>query len=283
MVVVLVLVILVLLFGNKQAGVTNLAVMPSFDGAYDTVSSKISMGRPQGIMPEAAPVTREQRLTVQDTSMSMQVRDVADVTKKIEETATSMGGYMVNKSLTRPEGAASGNITIRVPAEKREQALDEIRSLGVKVVSENVYGYDVTDQYVDLETRITDLESLKAKMQAILDQAVQVEDLVNVQMQINNIQEQIDSLKGQKNYLEQTAKLTRITVSVSTDELALPYTPDEAWRPGVVFKTAVRSMLGAMRSVANTVIWAVVYLPVVLIIIGLAYLLSWVYRKYLVK
>ncbi len=234
---------------------------------------------PSGIGRELAPVASDQRMVIQNTNMSMLVKDVPESVKGIEKIATELGGFMVDKSLTKPEGAASGHITFRVPTEKRESALDKIRLLGVRVVSENVYGDDVTDQYVDTATRIANLERVKAQMETILGQAVRVQDLMEVQIQINNIQEQIDSLKGQQKYLEQTAKLTRISVSLSTDELALPYAPDTAWRPAVVFKTAVRSMVGALRSVADMVIWMVVYLPVILIVLGLILLARFVYKK----
>ncbi len=236
-----------------------------------------------GMVREVAPVVSEQRMVIQDTNMSMLVKDVAESIKGVEKIATEMGGFMVDKSLVKPEGAASGHITLRVPTEKREVSLDKIRQLGVRVVSENVYGDDVTDQFVDTATRIASLEKVKAQMETILGQATEVQDLMNVQMQINNIQEQIDSLKGQQKYLEQTAKLTRIAVNLSTDELALPYAPDSAWRPMVVFKTAVRSMIGALRSVADVIIWTVVYLPIIMIVLGMIWLGRFVYRKYFEK
>ena len=148
---------------------------------------------------------------------------------------------MVNKNLNQPEGAATGSIIIRIPEEKREATLIEIRKAGVKVISENVSGYDVTDQYVDIGERIAQLERTKAKIEEIMSKATRVADLIDIQNQLNYIQQQIDSYRGQQKYLEQTAKLTRITVWLATDELALPYTPDESWRPEVIFKNAVRS------------------------------------------
>ena len=231
------------------------------------------------IYQQAAPVPGTQRMTVQDTSLAMQVNDVSSVLAGIENLAVGAGGYMVDRNMNKPEGAATGNITIRVPTEKRETTLIAIKALGIKTVSENVTGYDVTDQYVDLQGRIDNLNKTKAKMQTLMDQATRVVDLADIQMQINNIQEQIDNYIGQQKYLEQTAKLTRITVSLSTDELALPYAPDTAWRPGVVFKTAVRSMIGALRSIANTIIWVIVYLPVIVFLIIIFWLVKLLWRK----
>lgn len=281
LVVVLMIVIGVLIAGknnpniNFKNSITTDMAMPYSMGS--------SVGAPANFYREAAPTETAQRMVVQDTNMSMLVKDVQEVLREIENVASQTGGYMVNRSLSKPEGAASGNITLRVPTEKREVVLNDIRALGVKVVSENVYGNDVTDQYVDIETRLANLQKVKAKMENIQDQAQQVQDLMQTQAQINNIQQQIDNLKGQQNYLSQTAKLSRITVNLSTDELALPYAPDDAWRPAVVFKTAVRAMIGSLRGVANAIIWAVVYLPVVLIAFGVLLLGKYVYATYLAR
>jgi len=220
-----------------------------------------------------------ERIVVQDTTMSMLVADVSVSVKGIEKIAADANGFMVRKIVAKPEGAANGEIVIRVPAEKRESILDSIRAIGIKVTQEDVYGNDVTDRYEDVDARIQGLNNAKSKMEKILDQATNPQDLMNIQNQIINLQQQIDSLKGRQNYLSQTAKLTKISVYLSTDELSLPYSPEKSWRPSVVLKLAVRSMIETTRSIANLVIWIVVYLPVVLIVIGIAWLARYLFLK----
>jgi hypothetical protein len=130
------------------------------------------------------------------------------------------------------------------------------------VVDENVSGRDVTDQYVDLEARLTTLNKTKAKFEEILDRATQVQDLLNVQRELINLQSQIDSIKGQQQYLSQSAKLSKVTVYLSTDEFALPYSPGQPWRPNVVFKLAVRSLVSTLRGAGTAAIWIGVYSPI---------------------
>jgi hypothetical protein len=201
-------------------------------------------------------------LVIHDTNLSLQVDDVAETLNRIQETADSLGGFLVNSNLNRPEGAASGAITVRVPEENRQQALEAFRGLAVKVVSESVSGRDVTDQFEDLNAKLVTLTATKTKFEAILEQAEEIQDILEVQRQIISLQSQIDNLKGRQQYLEQSANLSKITIYVSTDELALPYTPDEAWRPEVIFKQAVRSLVGTVREVGTLAIWLVVYAPI---------------------
>lgn len=273
------LVAIVYLFGGRQ-GMNLSGMRTSSVGSGGFAGGSISMLAKNQMPPvfdsfeqSTAPVSSDLRMVVQDTSLSMQVKDVSEVMTGIEKLSVSMGGYMVNRSMYKPEGAATGSISIRVPVEKRADTLASIKLLGIKTVSENVSGHDVTDQYVDIQGRIDNLNKTKIKMTALQDQASRVQDLMDIQMQLNNIQSQIDSYVGQQKYLEQTAKLTRISVNLATDDLALPYSPDSAWRPAVVLKMAVRSMVGTLRLVANAVIWLVIYIPVAMVL-GAVYLIT---------
>jgi len=212
--------------------------------------------------PEVAPTETKDRLVVQESSMSLVVKDVREVGDKIIEKAKEVGGFMISSSLTKPEDAPFANISVRVPADKLKDVLDYYRKLAIKVSSENLYGYDVTDQYVDIEARLATLNKTKAKFEEILRSAVKVQDILEVNREIISIQSQIDSYKGQQKYLEQTAKLARITVYLSTDELALPYAPTQAYRPSVIIKQAVRSLIATYRKVVTALIWIVIFIPV---------------------
>lgn len=199
------------------------------------------------------------RLVIKESSLSLLVTNVVETRKKIIFYAQSIGGYMVSANTTNPDSQAFAEVIVRVPAEKLEEAINTYRSLGIKVVSENLYGYDVTDQYVDIEKRISQQEKVLEVYEKLLNQATQVSDISSITKQILSTQEQIDSLKGQQYALEQNSKLSKLTIYLSTDEIALPYTPDEAFRPQIIFKNAVRSMIGLLRGIAAFIIWAGVY------------------------
>ncbi|MBI2464737.1 DUF4349 domain-containing protein [Candidatus Shapirobacteria bacterium] len=217
---------------------------------------------------ESAPTDNVSRMVIRDSSLSLQVTDVAAEVSAIETLAKGFGGYLVSSNLSRPESATNGSITVRVPEEKRSEAMAAFKKLAVKVVSESVNGNDVTDQYVDLSAQLAVLTKTKAKFEDILDKATRVEDLMNVQQQLVNIQQQIDSVIGQQKYYEQSAKLSLVSVYLSTDELALPYAPTNEWRPAVIFKEAVRSLIANIRGLGSLIIWGLVYLPI-LIPVGL--------------
>lgn len=209
--------------------------------------------RDSGVSPS------ENRVVIQNSYLSLLVKDVQKTSEDIVSHAKTQGGFMVETSYSKPEESPYGVVTVRIPTNKLEESLKYFRSLGVKVVSENLLGEDVTDSYTDLETRLSTLRKTKAKFEEILAKAAGVQDVLTAQREITNLEQQIDYLIGQQKSIEKSAALTKITVNLSTDELALPYAPDEAFRPNVIFKLAVRSLVDILRLGAEGLIWVAVF------------------------
>jgi len=264
--------------GNRITPIYN----SSFDSSYGIGGAEMSLktapsSTSRSILPspDYAPTQSEDRMVVQESNLSLVVKDVRESSDKAIEYAKSNGGYMVSSSLSQPEEAPYAYVTLRVPSEKLKEAIDFFRSLSIKVSSENLIGTDVTDQYTDLEARLAILNKTKVKFEEIMNQAVKVPDMLEVQRELINVQSQIDSIKGQQLYLEKTAELAKISLNLSTDEFSLPYAPTDTFRPAVIFKQAVRSMVGTARSLAKLAIWIGVY-GIIIVPVGLV---IWYFRK----
>src|SRR3989338_7026033 len=257
-------------FGMLGVSVNRMPVYESFEPSYG--ATQFSLGAPnmkysttadRSFMPpiqqEFTPTDTADRMVVQHSNLSLLVKNVSQTVQMIKSHAESLGGYMVDANISNPIDAANGTITVRVPAENFETTLAYFRELSVKVVSENLQGTDVTDEFQDIGERLRILEGNKFRMEQLMAQTVEISDMIQIQQQIFQLQDQIDSLKGQQQYLSQTARLAKITVYLSTDELALPYAPSESWRPAVIFKQAVRSVLTHLQKLGTLIIWLAVY------------------------
>ena len=287
----LLIVILLFVFLGNRSGVRPLSFLgtsnnygsTSYESA-DMAGAPIALGNISKSVPSYngvrsyqqnyAPVASADRLVVQESNISLKVNQVRESVDKITDQAKSVGGYMVSSSLNSPEEAPFATVSVRIPAEKLTESLSFYRSLAVKVTSENLLGTDVTDEYTDIEARLATLAKTKAKFEQIMDNATLVQDILQVQREIISLQDQIDSLKGRQNYLEKTAALAKITIYLSTDEYALPYAPPTTFRPNVIFKEAVRSLVGTLRGIGKLGIWIGVYTPVWLPILLIAWLIK---------
>lgn len=230
------------------------------------------------IIPSAdyAPTQTTDRMVVQESNLSLVVKDVRESSDKAIDYAKSSGGYMVSSSMNQPTEAPYAYVVLRIPSEKLKTATDFFRSLSIKVSSENLYGTDVTDQYADLDARLVILNKTKVKFEEIMNQTIKVQDMLEVQRELINVQSQIDSIKGQQQYLEKTAEMAKVSLNLSTDEFSLPYAPTDTFRPAVIFKQAVRSMVGTLRWLAKTLIWLGVY---AIIIIPIFFITWFVYKR----
>jgi hypothetical protein len=250
---------------------TNKDVSLSAPSAFGSVQNSGMLLPNLSRSQDYAPQTDSQnRLVIQESNLSLLVKDVTDVRNKIVSYAASSGGYMVTSSVSNPQDAPIATVVIRVPSVKLEDTLNYLRSLSIKVVSENLIGKDVTDQYVDIDSHIATLLQTKVRYESILSETKEVSDIINLTQQIINTQTQIDSLNGQQLSLEKNAELAKLTVYLSTDEIALPYAPSETFRPAVIFKLAVRSMVGTLRGLGTLAIWigvySIIWVPALLII-----------------
>ncbi|PIR91397.1 hypothetical protein COU02_00420 [bacterium (Candidatus Gribaldobacteria) CG10_big_fil_rev_8_21_14_0_10_37_46] len=269
--IILTLVVVFLLVRNFR--VQPLLQTVSFSSLDSSVALKSAVGRGGAeIMPinEVPPTTNPSRMVVLESNMSLVVKNVKGSVDKLIEKAKAVGGYMISSSLSQPEEAPFATVSLRIPAKDLKTTLDYFRSLSIKVFSENLTGYDVTDRYTDIEARLATLNQTKAKFEEILRSAVKIQDILEVQRQIISLQDQIDSLKGQQLYLEKTAELSRVTVYLSTDEFALPYAPATPFKPATIFKLAVRALVSVLRFFVKALIWVVVFsvlwLPILLVI-----------------
>lgn len=231
--------------------------MPSYKGQYE-----------EGVPPQ---MDTSDRMVVTNSSVSIVVKDVQNSLDLIDDKAISLKGYVVSTYVNRPEEGATGYITVRVPTAELKPFLAFLRENSIKVVSENIDGQDITDQYVNVQERLNILNKAKNTYMAIMDKAVSVEDIMKVQQQLSSLQQQIDSLEGQIKYMEASSSTSLISVNLSTDELSLPYAPDTAWRPGLIFKQAVRALVETFRTVGKAAIWiavySVVWVPVLITIV----------------
>lgn len=229
-----------------------------------------------------------ERLVVQNAELAVVVPDVEARMQQISEMAEKMGGYVVSSNL-RQRLTRNGvevpevQMVIRVRAERLEEALDLIKSNVVDVQSETRSGTDVTAQYVDLESRLKNLEAAEAKLDEIMKQASETEDVVNVFNQLVYYREQIELVKGQMNYYEEAAALSAITVRLIAEETVQPIEIGP-WQPQGVALEAIQDLVDFSKGFVEFLIRFVLYTLPVLVMIGIPFYLVFlgaraVYRR----
>ena len=211
-----------------------------------------------------------ERVVIEESGLSLVVNDVSKTADEVVKYAEKEGGFLVSSEITSPEESPVATVAVRVPSAKLRTAIEYYRTLAIKVSSESIVGVDVTEEFEDLDARIATLEGTIAQFEAIKAKAAEISDLVLITQQLITLREQIDELKGTKKFIADSAAFPKITASLATDEFALPYQPSEGFRPEVIYKQAVRSLLADIYAVGEALIWvgvyAVIWVPILLMI-----------------
>lgn len=229
---------------------------------------------PGGAPAPAPAAAAADRLVVKTANLSMVVTDPSDAAQRISALATGMGGFVVSSNTTEASVDARGNkimqanLTVRVPSAQLDAALAQIRAMAVEVKNINVTGQDVTSEYTDLQSRLTNAQAAAAKLQQIMDSATKTEDVLTVFNQLTAIQQEIEQLKGQIKYYDESAAMSAISLDLIPDALNQPIEVG-GWQPQGVAKDALEALVRAFQGLATGVIWVGLYVLPLALIIGL--------------
>lgn len=164
-----------------------------------------------------------ERMVIKNASMALVVEDINASLKQIANLASVNGGYVVNSDIREDKSRLYGNISFRVSADKFDQTLQALRDLAVDIRSETTSGQDVTEEYVDLEARLRNLEASEAQLLVLMERAGEVDDILKVQKELTNTRQQIEQIKGRMQYLQQSAALSSIYVTLEQSTLSVEF------------------------------------------------------------
>jgi hypothetical protein len=231
----------------------------------------------------------QDRLVIMNADVTVVVSDPLMKMDLISTMATNMGGFVVSLSryqTTLPNGdtVPEGYISIRVPADKLDNALTNIKSDAVEVRNENRTGQDVTSSYVDLKSQLKNLEMAEADLQAIMDEAKnnpnsttssKTQDVLAVYNQITAVRGQIESIKGQMQYYEQASSYSLINVTVIAEKTIQPIEVG-GWKPQGVARDAIQILIRFWQGFVNFLItFTLLVLPILITIFGPIGLIVW--------
>jgi hypothetical protein len=227
-------------------------------------------------------IDQQQRVILKDATMGITVADVPAKISEIGAMAEEMGGWIVTSSTSQStaskgERLTYGNITVRVPAERLDEAMERIRQGVESVNNENINGRDVTQQYVDLSSRLKNLEAAERQLQALMDDAANVTDVMTVFNQLVNTRGEIESIRGQLNYFDQASAFSSIQVTLSPPAPGAVLAQTTGWSPLKTAQSALGALIGLLQGIADLLIVVVIVILPPVLVIGLPIWL--IYRR----
>lgn len=236
------------------------------------------------------------RLIIKNAEMTLLVADTAVAIDRLTQIVGDFGGYIISSREWfvdwYGDNYKNATYTFAVPVDQFERALGRLRGISVRVLDERATGEDVTQEFVDLESRLRNLEATRDRIRTFLDRATTVEEALEVNQELSNIDAQIEETKGRMNFLVGRAAFSTITVTLepelpdfvptatptstptatptATPTSTATFTPTP-WSPGDTFSNASQTLGSAYRNMAELTIWLLVvvipiFAPFVLIV-----------------
>jgi hypothetical protein len=240
--------------------------------AEDEAIAESSLGRgTDGAF--AGDIAPADRVVIHTANLSIVVPEPSASVQEIADLANEMGGFVVSSNVFQTffseanVSADRASITIRVPSERLDEALDAIRSGATEIQSENISGQDVTQEFTDLQSRLRNLEAAEEQLIEIMDAATDTEQVLQVFDNLRRVREEIEVIKGRIQYLSESARLSAISVELIPDVAAQPLDIG-GWKPEGTVKDAFTALIQALRFIGEAAIWSVICVVPVALILG---------------
>ncbi len=189
--------------------------------------------------------------------------------------AKAAGGYVEDESSSRDgDGFTHATLTLRVPAEKFDELLEEVSSLG-EVTSSQVRTQDVSEEYVDLESRLRHLQNQEQFYLTLISKAQTIQEMISIREHLDSVQLEKEQVQGRMNFLDQQVGFSTLTLSV--DETSGEGEKGEGFwdKVGEAFKSFGRSM----KKLAVGFFYALPYLLILAVIAAVIWLMARRYRR----
>ncbi len=247
---------------------------PSAPAADSAAGGRSSSGGPGLAESKPAPADVA-RLVIKNADLTIVVDNPGAGMATITKMASDMSGFVVSSKSFKTKISSGvevpqASITVRVPAEKLDEALAKVKALvrdpSRDIISDTTTGKDVTADYVDLQSRLTNLQNTEEQLLKIQDSATKTDEVLAVFNQLTQIRQQIEQIKGQIKFYEESANLSAISVQLLSAESIAPITIG-GWAPVGVVRDAFQALINVGKLLVEVLIWLVVlFLPLGLVL-----------------
>lgn len=208
-----------------------------------------------------------ERKVMYSASINVEVKDytqsVENITKKVNE----WSGYVVSSTMYGEPGSVFGDITVRLPQEHFQSFLTFIDEETHKVIDKSISGEDVTEEYVDLESRLKSKRAVESRLLDFMEQAETTEELLAISKDLAEVQEEIETILGRMNYLDNRVEYAIVTIHLAETNVKVPNLGDDELNTWEKTKeTFMKSLKFLMQLFSGIIVFLIGGLPIIIVI-----------------
>lgn len=164
--------------------------------------------------PQPPPPVKEktEQKIIKEATLRFETDNLENTFNQIQKAVSSNKARIINDSEGKDYGTVFRNLIVKVPSENFDRFISDV-SEGVSYFEvKNISAEDVTEQYIDLTSRLKTKKKLEERYLEILKKANKVSEILEIEEQISTIREEIEAKEGQLKYLESRVSESTITI-----------------------------------------------------------------------
>lgn len=203
-------------YDNHEMAVDDFVYSEGYDTAETAPRGEVAFRDNVELPPETANLFQVQdRMVIYQANMNIEVKDYDKVEKQIQDKVAKLNGYVVEMATyNRSENYIDGYLVVKVPQEAFYTFLNNIEETSVKVYDRQISGSDVTEEYIDLESRLKSKRVVEERLLSFMENAKKTEDLLKISADLGNVQQEIEQIVGRMNYLQNNVNYSTVTIHI---------------------------------------------------------------------
>ena len=217
----------------------------------------------------------KEKKIIKDGSISVKSKDIGKSRIALDNLVRQLDGYYERESQNKYDERISYDLIIRIPSQNFEKLLHEVENGTDELQSKNVQSRDVTADFMDIETRLSNKRQYLKRYQELLSKAYTVKDIIEIEENIRNLQEEIESSVGRLAYLADQVSYSTLNVKLYIENDYV-FKPEEQDNFLERFKS---SLSDGWNSIVNFLLWTIAIWPFIILGVVLLYVVRPWWRK----
>lgn len=216
---------------------------------------------------------------IKNGDLSLRVESADWMAGEITKIAKQKGGEVFSTNFYEmAKGQKSGFLTVRVPVDKFDETIGDIKKIAVQVLSESTTGQDVTERYTDLQAQLKNKKAEEESFVKILGTAGKIDDVLAATREVARVRGEIERLEGKIRFMDSQTDMSTITINLTEDVTIIPV--NDGWRPWQIVKQSFKELIDNMQGFADGVIrFIIVGIPSLIPFALLVGFLYWAGKK----
>ncbi|MGZ6540081.1 MAG: DUF4349 domain-containing protein [Bacteroidia bacterium] len=221
------------------------------------------------------------QMVIYQANLQLRVKKFEQTVQAIEEVVSKYGGYISESNVSKAgTEQVSGSIKIRIPQKHFQDFLHDAEGQAAEVIQRNITGQDVTEEYVDLESRLKSKRVVEERLTTFMKTATKTEDLLKISADLAAVQEDIEIIEGKMKFLENQTALSTVNITLYENKVIVPGIEKDhlnTWEK--TKKQFMKSTNLLLAGLSGLVVFIIGNLPILLILLILGMGVYFYYKK----